>query len=295
MSESLQDYLKTGQYRLNEYIMELLEKDKMLPDTLAESVMYSMRAGGKRLRPILMLAAFESFGGQGEKVLPVAAALEMVHTYSLIHDDLPAMDDDDYRRGQLTNHKKFGEATAILAGDALLTRSFSVIGQASEIRPDEKVYLMSYLSEAAGATGMIAGQALDMEAEDKESTLYELEQIHNLKTGKLLTYAIVAGAFLAGVKPETLELMKRFGTYIGLIFQIQDDILDVTGDESVLGKPVGSDEVNNKSTYPKLLGLNGAKAQMEKYVDLAHQCLEQADIKSSRLHELTVYLSTRTS
>ncbi|MFS0561964.1 polyprenyl synthetase family protein [Terribacillus sp. 179-K 1B1 HS] len=295
MSESLQDYLKTGQHRLNEYIMELLEKDKMLPDTLAESVMYSMRAGGKRLRPILMLAAFESFGGQGDKVLPVAAALEMVHTYSLIHDDLPAMDDDDFRRGQLTNHKKFGEATAILAGDALLTRSFSVIGQASAIRPDEKVYLMSYLSEAAGATGMIAGQALDMEAEDKESTLYELEQIHNLKTGKLLTYAIVAGAFLAGAKLEKLELMKRFGTYIGLIFQIQDDILDVTGDESVLGKPVGSDEVNKKSTYPKLLGLNGAKAQMEKYVNLAHQCLEQANIKSSRLHELTVYLSTRTS
>ncbi|MFP7170985.1 polyprenyl synthetase family protein [Terribacillus halophilus] len=295
MSESLQDYLKTEQHRINMYMIGLLEKDKMLPAALSESVLYSMRAGGKRLRPILMQAAFESFGGQGDKVLPAAAALEMVHTYSLIHDDLPAMDDDDYRRGQLTNHKKFGEATAILAGDALLTRSFSIIGQADELRPEEKVFLMSYLSEAAGATGMIAGQALDMEAEGKESLLHELEQIHILKTGKLLTYAIVAGAFLAGAKQETLELMKQFGMYIGLIFQIQDDILDVTGDESVIGKPVGSDEANKKSTYPKLLGLEGAKEQMEKYVDLAHQCLEQAIIKSSRLHELTVYLSRRTS
>lgn len=295
MSDSLQDYLKAEQQQLNEYMMNLLEHDNMLPNSLAESVLYSMRAGGKRLRPILMRAAFESFGGRGDKVLPVAAALEMVHTYSLIHDDLPAMDDDDYRRGQLTNHKKFGEATAILAGDALLTRSFSVIGQAAGIQPEEKVYLMSYLSEAAGPTGMIAGQTLDMEAEDKESTLDELEQIHNLKTGKLLTYAIVAGAYLAGVKPETLDLMKQFGTYIGLIFQVQDDILDVTGDASVLGKPVGSDEENKKSTYPKLLGLDGAKAQMDKYVNLAHQCLEQAEIKDSRLHELTVYLSRRTS
>ncbi len=130
---------------------------------------------------------------------------------------------------------------------------------------------------------------------NKESTLDELEQIHNLKTGKLLTYAIVAGAYLAGVKPETLELMKQFGTYIGLIFQVQDDILDVTGDASVLGKPVGSDEGNKKSTYPKLLGLDGAKAQMDKYVNLAHHCLEQAEIKDSRLHELTIYLSRRTS
>ncbi|MFP7477738.1 polyprenyl synthetase family protein [Terribacillus saccharophilus] len=295
MSESLQEYLKAEQQQLNAYMMRMLENDNMLPDSLAESVLYSMRAGGKRLRPILMRAAFESFGGSGDKVLPVAAALEMVHTYSLIHDDLPAMDDDDYRRGQLTNHKKFGEATAILAGDALLTRSFSVIGQAPGMEPEDKVYLMSYLSEAAGPAGMIAGQALDMEAEDKESTLHELEQIHNLKTGKLLTYAIVAGAYLAGVKPETLELMKQFGTYIGLIFQVQDDILDVTGDASVLGKPVGSDEENKKSTYPKLLGLDGAKAQMDKYVNLAHQCLEQAEIKDSRLHELTVYLSRRTS
>ena len=295
MSGSFQDYLKAEQQQLNEYMMHLLENDNMLPNSLAESVLYSMRAGGKRLRPILMRAAFESFGGRGDKVLPVAAALEMVHTYSLIHDDLPAMDDDDYRRGQLTNHKKFGEATAILAGDALLTRSFSVIGQATGIQPEEKVYLMSNLSEAAGPTGMIAGQTLDMEAEDKESTLHELEQIHNLKTGKLLTYAVVAGAYLAGVKPETLELMKQFGTYIGLIFQVQDDILDVTGDASILGKPVGSDEENKKSTYPKLLGLDGAKAQMDKYVNLAHQCLEQAEIKDSRLHELTIYLSRRTS
>ncbi|WP_077308765.1 polyprenyl synthetase family protein [Terribacillus halophilus] len=295
MVESLQDYLTTEQQRVNSYVLELLENDAMLPSSLAASVLYSMRAGGKRLRPILMQAAYESFGGQGEKALPVAAALEMVHTYSLIHDDLPAMDNDDYRRGQLTNHKKFGEATAILAGDALLTRSFSVIGQAKELQPEEKVYLMTYLSEAAGSAGMIAGQTLDMEAEDKESTLQELEQIHNLKTGKLLTYAIVAGAYCAGAGHETLELMKKFGKYIGLIFQVQDDILDVTGDAAVIGKPVGSDEGNKKSTYPKLLGLDGAKAQMDKYVNLANQCLLEANIETSRLQELTVYLSKRTS
>src|SRR5690625_1592167 len=201
---------------------------------------YSLFAGGKRLRPILLLASYNTFASNKEKVFKTAAALEMIHTYSLIHDDLPAMDDDDYRRGKLTNHKVFDEATAILAGDALLTYSFEIIAEDPSLNDVEKVYLLRMLSKKSGPKGMVAGQILDLAYENKDITLEQLEEIHHLKTGQLLKFPILAGAFLGNATEEELKYLEEFAHYIGLIFQIQDDILDVIGDEEKLGKPVGS-------------------------------------------------------
>ncbi|QDP42156.1 polyprenyl synthetase family protein [Radiobacillus deserti] len=254
---------------------------------------YSVTVGGKRIRPILLLASCEAFGGQEEKALQVAAALEMIHTYSLIHDDLPAMDNDDFRRGKATNHKVFGEATAILAGDGLLTYSFELITKDQQLTDKQKVYILLELANASGPNGMVAGQLLDMEAENKESSLKELELIHSLKTGKLLQFAVKIGAYLGGANPEQIHQMEKFGYYLGLIFQVQDDILDVTGDENKIGKPVGSDETNYKSTYPKLLGLDGAMKQKDAYHQLAVEALETAGVEGSLLRELTDYLGNR--
>src|SRR5699024_3377679 len=198
---------------------------------LQKSMPYSYHAGGKRLRLILLLASYEAYQDNVEKAMVVATALEMIHTYSLIHDDLPAMDDDDLRRGQPTNHKVFDEATAILAGDALLTYSFECIAEDSILTNEEKVKLMKWLSRASGPKGMVAGQILDLQAENKAVTIKELEKIHTLKTGELIQFAVIAGAYLGQATEEQLEHLKRFSHYLGLIFQIQDDILDVTGDQ----------------------------------------------------------------
>nr|WP_245347749.1 farnesyl diphosphate synthase [Oceanobacillus polygoni] len=260
---------------------------------LKESMLYSLEAGGKRLRPILMLASYEAYGQQIEKVLSTATALEMIHTYSLIHDDLPAMDDDDFRRGKPTNHKVFDEATAILAGDALLTYSFEIIANDSLLTAEEKVSLIQMLAVCSGPAGMVGGQILDMGAEGRPISLEEMERIHALKTGELVRSAILAGAMLGKATDEQLEHLTTFAYYLGLIFQVQDDILDVTGDEEKLGKPVGSDEDNQKSTYPKLLGIDGAMKQKEVYVEKAKDALEKAGAVNSVLMDLTDYFSNR--
>ncbi|PWU69095.1 geranyl transferase [Gracilibacillus dipsosauri] len=264
-----------------------------IPERLKRSTKYSINAGGKRLRPILMRLTCEGLQGDCEKIYPAAVALEMIHTYSLIHDDLPAMDDDMYRRGKLTNHRQFDEATAILAGDGLLTNSFQVIASANVYNAEEKVYLINRLTEASGMEGMVGGQLLDMEAEQQEITIEQLEQIHRLKTGCLLSFAIDAGSYLAGANDKTRFILRQFAEYIGLIFQIQDDILDVVGDQHLMGKASGSDQGNSKSTYPSVLGLDGAISHKKSYVNKAKQCLEQAGLKGSRLEGLTDYLSER--
>lgn len=263
------------------------------PDRLKEAMTYSIQAGGKRIRPILLLASYEAFGGKRENVMPIALAVEMIHTYSLIHDDLPAMDNDDYRRGLPTNHRKFDEATAILAGDGLLTRSFEMIANAHELSNEQKVYVTKRLAQCAGPGGMVAGQVLDMEAEHKNLTLNELEEIHNLKTGQLLIFALEAGAYLGGANEKQLNEMVKCAYYIGLVFQIQDDILDVVGDQTKLGKPVGSDEINDKCTYPKILGTDGAIKQKELYVQKAKDSLISANVNSGVLTALIDYLGER--
>ncbi|MFC3039022.1 polyprenyl synthetase family protein [Virgibacillus xinjiangensis] len=264
-----------------------------VPRRLKDSMLYSLEAGGKRLRPILLLASYKAYGGEGDKALSAAAGLEMVHTYSLIHDDLPAMDDDDLRRGKPTNHKVFDEATAILAGDALLTYSFEIILNDPQLNGEEKLSLTKALSHAAGPAGMVGGQIQDMQAEKNPVTLEELETIHDMKTGELLKFAVYAGAYLANANEKQLGHIQQFAYYLGLIFQVQDDILDVTGEEDKIGKAVGSDQNNEKSTYPKLLGLDGAIDKKYRYVQQAKAALESAGANGTLLESLADFFSER--
>ncbi|WP_343063187.1 polyprenyl synthetase family protein [Halobacillus locisalis] len=288
----LQSYLEGKRELINEQL-ETYVRDYSQPGRLQDAMLYSIKAGGKRLRPILLMATADAFGAKPEKTMAVAAALEMIHTYSLIHDDLPAMDNDDLRRGKPTSHKQFDEATAILAGDALLTLSSQIITEDPTLTDAERVFLVRELSKASGARGMVEGQMQDMLSEDKAITLEQLEWIHTNKTGQLLKFAIVAGAYIGEGSPEQLADMTKMGEALGLIFQIQDDILDVTGDADKLGKPVGSDEGNHKSTYPQLLGLEGAKKQKDHYVELAQRTLLKVNISESVLSELIFHLSKR--
>lgn len=265
-----------------------------VPTQLKESMLYSFNAGGKRIRPLLLIASFLEYQTDPHKVFSSAIALEMIHTYSLIHDDLPAMDDDDLRRGQPTNHKVFDEATAILAGDALLTYSFEIISDDPKLTDAEKVKIINTLSKSSGPKGMVAGQILDMEAEKEPVKLECLEEIHDLKTGQLLTFAITVGAYLGGASKEDVKNLKDFSYYLGLIFQVQDDILDVIGNAEQIGKPVGSDEGNQKSTYPKLLGLDDAKIQKGIYVQKAKEALSYIDFEHMYLLQILEYLTKRT-
>lgn len=292
MQENLNDYISGHKTIICHALSEHLNK-LSIPKQLKESMLYSVEAGGKRLRPILLIASYEAYGNDVSKTLSSSLAIEMIHTYSLIHDDLPAMDNDDYRRGKLTNHKVFNEATAILAGDALLTYSFELLSGDLNLENEQKIALIKMLSSSSGPKGMVGGQILDMEAERHPVTLHELETIHTLKTGELLQFAIYAGAYLGKATKEQLEHLKEFAHYLGLIFQVQDDILDVTGDSKKLGKTVGSDVNNEKSTYPKLLGVEGAISQKKKYVEKAKETLRKADADHSYLMALTDYFSQR--
>lgn len=290
LSSFVNDRKSLLEQRLTDYVLQL-----EIPAQLQESMIYSLQAGGKRLRPMLLFATVEGFGESFQESLPVACAIEMIHTYSLIHDDLPAMDNDDLRRGKPTNHKVFGEATAILAGDALLTFAFQVIATMSETSVDsaQKLLLIVELAKAAGPQGMVGGQAADMEGENKQLTLTELEYIHHHKTGDLLSYAIIAGAILAKASEKDVENLRFFAKHLGLAFQIKDDILDIEGSEESLGKPVGSDISNEKSTYPKLLGLDGAKNKLDNHISQAKEYLYNVSINSEKLELLVDYIMNR--
>jgi geranylgeranyl diphosphate synthase, type II len=263
------------------------------PPTLKDSMLYSISAGGKRLRPILALAVMESFQKDPEFVLDAACAIEFVHTYSLIHDDLPSMDNDDYRRGKLTSHKVYGEAQAILAGDALLTESFSLISDNVFLNAEQKVRLLSVLSRAAGAEGMVGGQVEDLEGENKELSLKELESIHEKKTGKLLECSVLTGGIAADATEGELLALQLYARHIGIAFQIQDDILDITGNQDELGKPVGSDEANLKTTYPKLLGLDGAQIEMENHIRNSLEHLGKINRNTGILASIADYIIKR--
>nr|WP_306460388.1 farnesyl diphosphate synthase [Fictibacillus arsenicus] len=263
------------------------------PATLKDSMLYSISAGGKRLRPILALAVMESFQKDPEFVLDAACAIEFVHTYSLIHDDLPSMDNDDYRRGKLTSHKVFGEAQAILAGDALLTESFSMVTENVFLNAEQKVRLLSVLSRAAGAEGMVGGQVEDLEGENKELSLKELESIHEKKTGKMLECSVLTGGIAADATEGELLALQLYARHIGIAFQIQDDILDITGNQDELGKPIGSDEANLKTTYPKLLGLDGAQKEMENHIRISLEHLGKINRNTGILASIADYIIKR--
>lgn len=260
--------------RVEQAIRSFYEEKSIAPH-LVDSVLYSIQAGGKRLRPMLLLELLEAFGQElTEAHFQVAGALEMIHTGSLIHDDLPAMDNDDYRRGQLTNHKKFGEDLAILAGDALFLDPFGMIA-ASDLSDAVKVSLILELSDASGSRGMVAGQVLDMEGEHKQLTLAELQTIHANKTGRLLAYPFIAATSILELQADIGQLLEKIGKTLGLAFQVRDDILDLVADFEVLGKTPQKDLVAEKSTYPALLGLEESKALLTSQLDVCEDLLDQ--------------------
>ena len=248
---------------------------KQIAPRLVESILYSVHAGGKRIRPLLVLELLEAFHAPIlEAHFQVAAALEMIHTGSLIHDDLPAMDNDDYRRGQLTNHKKFGEDLAILAGDSLFLDAFGCVAEA-DLPACIRVQLIALLSDASGTAGMVAGQVLDMEGEGASLTLDQLQVIHANKTGRLLAYPFQATGILLGLEPAVATLLEEIGLHLGLAFQIRDDILDVTADFASLGKTPQKDLQAEKSTYPALLGLDGAQDYLDRELDACEDLLNR--------------------
>ncbi|WP_170932661.1 polyprenyl synthetase family protein [Desulfosporosinus sp. FKB] len=262
-------------------------------DKLSESMSYSLVGGGKRIRPVLALASAKAVGGDPEKILPAALALELIHTYSLIHDDLPAMDNDDYRRGRLSNHKVFGEANAILAGDGLLTYAFEFLADPVLCQPERQLRVIREVAVAAGKNGMVGGQVLDIAGEGKKLSLAELEEIHKAKTGALLTVSARLGGILAGGTEEQIEALTNYAQALGLAFQIKDDILDVTGDSETLGKPAGSDQRQEKATYVSILGLEEAKRQLHAQIQRAQSALKLLANGAEFLGDLAVYIEQR--
>ena len=294
----LKAYLEERRSLVNRALAAYLPAVRGPAFRVVQAMHYSLFAGGKRLRPILCLAAAEAVGGGPEEVLPLACALEMIHTYSLIHDDLPSMDDDDLRRGQPTCHKQFNEATAILAGDGLLTEAFyTVAAAASRFQGREAVLLeiQQLLSEAAGYRGMVGGQMLDLMAEGRRITLQELEFVHRLKTGALITAATRAGALAGGGSRPQVAALTAYGERFGLAFQITDDLLDVEGDAAEMGKAPGMDAKRQKATYPALLGLEPSRQWAGRLVQEALAELEPFEERAAPLQELARYLLVRRS
>ena len=278
---------------VEEALVKELGKDKALVPELAASMEYSLTAGGKRLRPILLMAAADAVGAKGTDFVQAACGIEMIHTYSLIHDDLPAMDNDDYRRGKLTNHKVYGEAMAILAGDALLTQAFEVILRQPHVSAELLLQVVKEMSIAAGPNGMVGGQVIDMLSEGKRISMEELRKMHMGKTGALFRAAIRSGAIMAQADEKQLEALTTYADCFGLAFQITGALLDVVGDEAVIGKPVGSDERNDKSTDVTLTSLEEARRLAADTVAQAVEALEVFGDKASFLKELVEMLLER--
>jgi len=294
----LKHYLNERLARVDRALDTYLPAEDILPPSLHKAMRYSVFAGGKRIRPVLMIAACEAVGGEPELVLPAACAMEMIHTYSLIHDDLPAMDDDDFRRGRPTNHRVFGEATAILAGDALLTEAFILLSApqiADRVPAEVRCRVIHTIARCAGSLGMVGGQVVDMESEGKEIDFPTLEYIHTRKTGALILASIQAGALLGGADEAALAALTRYGEAAGLAFQVADDILDVVGDQEVIGKDVGSDQQRGKATYVALLGLDEARQRARELRDLAVDALSPLGERAEPLRAIAHYIVDRSS
>lgn len=292
----IQPYLQERIRLVESALDNFLPQVDTLPSTLHDAMRYSVFAGGKRIRPVLMMAACEAVGGAAQQVLPAACAIEMIHSYSLIHDDLPAMDDDDYRRGKPTNHKVYGEATAILAGDGLLSEAFILLSS-PEIWPDlsgeTRREVIHLLARSAGSRGMVGGQVVDMESEGKAIDLPTLEYIHTHKTGALILAAIEMGAVIGGADEQQRRSLRRYGEAAGLAFQIADDILDIVAEQAELGKDVGSDQARGKATYPALLGLEEARQRARELRDIAFSALDGFDEAAQPLRGIAGYIVSR--
>lgn len=267
------DKLKKRAALVEESLASLLPASDAYPPLIHQAMRYSVLGGGKRLRPVLVMAGAEAVGGKASDVLPAACAFELIHTYSLVHDDLPAMDDDDYRRGKLTSHKVYGEAAAILTGDALLTLAFQLLAE-SKGAPENVLRVIRETAVGAGTFGLIGGQVVDTLSEGIETDEKALLYIHSHKTGALYRISVRAGAILAGARDDQLAALTEYAENLGLAFQIKDDILDIEGEEGKIGKPVGSDTKNNKATYPAVFGLNESRARASRAVDQALAALQ---------------------
>lgn len=262
-------------------------------EKIYEAMEYSLYAGGKRLRPVLMLETAKMIGGSTEPVMPFACAMEMIHTYSLIHDDLPAMDNDDLRRGVPTNHKKFGEAMAILAGDALLNKAFEIASSVNTAEPAKVLRALSMLAASSGTEGMIGGQVVDIESEGRKIELPDLRYLHLLKTGAIIRSSCTIGALLGGGTEEEIAAADEFAKNLGVAFQIRDDILDCTGSEEELGKPIGSDKTSGKNTYVSMLGIERSEELVKEYSEKAEAALTLFGARAEFLKWLTGYLVDR--
>ncbi len=295
-SSELQAYLGRQLALIEEALDRFMPAATIRPDRLHQAMRYSLLGGGKRIRPVLMLAACEAVGGDGRQALPAACAVEMIHAYSLIHDDLPAMDNDDLRRGRPTNHKVYGEATAILAGDGLLTEAFVLLSRSdilAGVSAADRLTIINLLATHAGTRGMVGGQMVDMEVEGNPIDLPTLEYIHTHKTGALIKAAIDIGGIIGGSKPEQRDALQRYAAAVGLAFQIADDILDVTAKTEELGKRSGSDLQRGKATYPALLGLTQARERARELNEVAINALQIFGQEAQPLRAIACYIIER--
>jgi len=293
---SLDEYLESRKTLVDQALELYLPAESTEPPVIFRSARYSVFAGGKRLRPILCIGAAEAVGGPIDAVMPAACALELIHTYSLIHDDLPAMDDDDMRRGKPTSHKVFGEAVAILAGDALLTDAFRIIAgrtPVGAVRAETLLQVIQEVALAAGWFGMVGGQVVDIESEGKALDEKTLSFIHTRKTGALITVSLRAGALLGGADADALDALTEYGRHVGLAFQIADDILNVEGDAKALGKGTGSDRSRGKLTYPALVGVETSKRVAAELVEKAVEDLRPLDERAEPLRKIARFIVER--
>ena len=290
----LKEYLTKSKKEIETYVSQILTSPNKEYSRLYESMNYSLLMGGKRIRPIITKAVIEALGGSWEAHKDVICAIELVHTYSLIHDDLPAMDNDDYRRGKLTNHRVYGDGMAVLAGDGLLTYAFELVSKNTSLQPEQIVDIIQSLAKGAGPSGMVGGQSFDLESEGKELPLEELVVLHKGKTGALFTTAVEIGLIIMNAPADLRASYLSYADYLGLLFQITDDILDVVGTQEELGKTPGSDERQHKATYVSILGLEEAKARAQEVADLALQALQTSNRTSPVLEGLITYLMERT-
>ena len=292
----LEEYLEIKKRIVDRALEKYLPKRDGFSYEISESMRYTLFAGGKRIRPVLCMASAEAVGGSTDTVLPVACAIEMIHTYSLIHDDLPSMDNDDYRRGKPSNHKVFGEGVSVLAGDALLTEAFRLLsGGTTGISPEKNLTIIHEISTAAGFEGMIGGQVADLRAEGKEVDMESLNYIHTHKTQALITVSIRAGAIAAGAGEDDMSALSEYGRKTGLAFQIADDILDIESCREILGKDTGSDEGRKKATYPALIGLEQSRKKTRILVEDALSDISRFDEKAEPLRMIARFIAERKS
>ena len=293
----LKAYLQDRRKIVEEALHRYLPAEDNTPVEIYKAIHYSVFAGGKRIRPILCLAAVEASGGDLAPAMPFACALELIHTYSLIHDDLPAMDNDDFRRGKPTSHKVFGESIAILAGDALLTEAFVLLSRAEKVRfsAEKRLAVIQEIAQAAGIAGMVGGQTLDLLSEKSRPDIEVLNEIHRRKTGALIMAAVKSGAIIANTREDKLQALANYSINVGLAFQIADDILNVEGDRELMGKETGSDAALGKVTYPSLMGMDNAKEKLQKHIDAAIASLSIFDERALPLRLIARYIMERKS